>query len=98
MSFLNWRNPEKELPTDGQRVWVMLEPHKDRGSLFASAMSIEVCCGEVSWCNEGVECRVFNVDELGLGDISWVLRGELDGYDTRAIAWLPVDEMPLPKF
>ena len=90
---MNWRNPKEELPKDGHTVWVMLEPHKDRGSLQNSAMSIEIVCGEFNKASGLVE----NYDELGLGAIHWALSGDDEGRGT-AIAWLPVSEMWYPRW
>lgn len=95
---MRWRNPNEEMPEPNQIVWVMVEPHKDRGSLLKSAPSIEVACGWVSYSTEG-KCRVDNADELGHGAIGWQLGGKNEyGYDPFAIAWLPVEEMPLPSW
>lgn len=93
---MKWRDPAKELPVDGQTVWVLLAPHKDRGSLLKSAMSMEIVCGEV-YSNENV-IRVENMDELGMGSIGWYLvRPDNFIYDeSYGIAWLPVEELPLP--
>lgn len=101
---MKWRNPKNDLPKSGERVWVMLAPHKYRGSLLASAMSIEIACGEASWSNDNDACRVENGDELGSGSISWYLFAT-DNYRDRylqygyveAIAWLPLTEMPFPE-
>ncbi len=97
---MNWINPKLKLPVHGQLVWVMLEPHKIRGSLLQSAPSIQVVCGWVQTCNDG-EVIVSNYDELGSGGISWVLvqhPEDPDYYSQEAIAWMPVEDMPLPDF
>jgi hypothetical protein len=94
---MNWRNPKEVLPEQGQLVWVMLEPHKDRGSLLESAPSIEIVCG---WAFRYDDvCGVDNNDELGLGGISWYLTKSKNKYlnfEAGAMAWMPVEEMPLP--
>lgn len=97
MEKINWRNPKKELPSEGELVWVMLEPHKNRGSLLASTMSIEIVCGEVSYGRDG-SCVVFNHDELGQGNIGWLLNESKYHWETKAIAWIPINEMTLPNF
>lgn len=95
---MNWCNPKENLPTDNQMVWVMLEPHKNRGRLLDSSPSIEIVCGWTSHDNDG-SCRVENEDELGLGNISWYLVSKGKSYsEYNAIAWLPVNEMVLPRW
>ena len=93
---MRWRDPKQELPKEGQTVWVMLAPHKDRGSLRDSVMSIQILCGETSYARDGSSCRVDNGDELGRGNISWYLQNCPHYEDDEVIAWLPVEEMPLP--
>lgn len=95
---MNWRNPEIELPKEGQKVWIMLEPHKDRGSLLESAMSIQVVCGEATYLSDGKACLIENGDELGSGDIAWVLGDYESDYSEYAFAWLPVEEFIYPGF
>jgi hypothetical protein len=90
---MRWRKPEDELPGEGQRVWVMVSPHKDRGGLWESAMSIHIVCGETSYSADRTTCRVDNGDELGQGNVSWYLAGNLYDENERAIAWMPVAEM-----
>lgn len=97
---MNWRNPAEELPEQNQTVWVMLEPHKERGDLLESAMSIEIVAGITSYSNDNKSIRVENYDELGRGGISWYLKYDADDYypDSIAIAWLPINEMEFPKW
>lgn len=99
---MNWRNPKKELPKQDQKVWVMLEPHKERGSLQESAMSIQIVCGEVCHGTYGDTkekyCIIENYDELGWGSLSWKLAGAEDGTIAWVIAWLPVEEMVYPDW
>jgi len=95
---MNWRNPKEELPKQGQRVWVMLAPHKDRGSLLESAMSIQVVCGEASYSTDGKLLEIQNNDELGEGAIGWSFEdylkdSEYGDYQPKAIGWVPVEEM-----
>lgn len=93
---VRWRDPENELPEDNEIIWAMLEPHKNRGSLLKSAPSIQIVCG---WASvHGDECSIENADELGWGSVSWKLKSkEYYGGDTRAIAWVPLEEMTLPS-
>lgn len=91
---MNWRNPKKQLPKAGERVWLLLPPHKPRGTLNESAMSVEIVCGEVYYYGNTV--RVENNDELGQGSIGWLLQGESQ-FDEKALYWLPLQEMNLPK-
>lgn len=96
---MNWRDPRSELPFQGQRVWVMLEPHKDRGSFLDSAMSIQIVCGEACYSNDGKFLEIQNYDELGQGGIGWSFAEqrkddeEYGNYQPRATAWIPVEEM-----
>lgn len=97
---MNWRYPNKELPYQGQKVWVMLEPHKERGSLLDSAMSIQIVCGEASYgAADPTSLEIQNYDELGLGGIGWSFIDyrkddeDYGDYQPRAIAWIPVEEM-----
>lgn len=88
---MNWRNPENELPKEGDIVWCMLYPHKE------TVMSIQIVCGEVEYHPHQV--AVYNNDELGWGGIRWILK-QIDeddnAYDQFVMAWLPKDEMPMP--
>jgi hypothetical protein len=69
---MNWRDPKKELPYQGQRVWVMLQPHKERGSLLESAMSIQIVCGEAFYpSTDPKSLEIQNWDELGQDAIGW---------------------------
>lgn len=90
---MKWRNPKVELPVADQRVFVMLEAHKER------AESIEIVGGE-TWYPHNGGCFVENNDELGLGSKSYVLV-DRDDYDTdrqRAVAWIPLEEFPFPDW
>lgn len=89
---MNWRNPDKQLPEDGQVVFAMLEPHKVRGGLLDSAASIQIVCGWVDF--GGPSCVLENNDELGMGAISW----NFDGDYPDILAWLPVEEMSFPDW
>lgn len=91
---MNWRDPKKQLPKAGDKVWLLLPPHKPRGSLIDSAMSVEIVCGEV--CHYGHIVRVENNDELGQGNVAWLLQGESE-FEENALYWLPLNEMNLPK-
>jgi hypothetical protein len=91
---MNWRNPKKELPKQFQKVWVMLQPHKDRGSLLDSAMSIQNVCGEASYSTDGGFLEIQNNDELGQGFIGWSFENSIfSEYQPIAIAWMSVEEM-----
>jgi hypothetical protein len=90
---VNWRNPDQELPAEGQLVFVMLDPHKWRGSMLDSAASIMIVGG---WYRHG---RVENNDEIGEGSQCYLLNPKDESsYYSRAIAWIPVEEMAFPKF
>lgn len=95
---MNWINPRYSLPKEGQTVWVMLYPHKERGNFLNSAMSIEIVCGEVSFSNDGTSCRVENCDELGMGAVSWYLKAPEDFRygEPLGMAWLPLEDVPCP--
>lgn len=91
---MKWRSIKEELPKEGEVVWVMLEPHKDRGTLLQSAQSIQICCGEVRFMNPGsLDFEVQNNDELGLGAIAWTNSGGC--YGDPILAWMSVEDMPL---
>lgn len=94
---MHWRNPQKEKPELNQIVWVMLYPHKNRGTLKESAPSIQICCGWTCFSSSG-NWRVENMDELGLGGISWEPYQDFSMADSIILAWLPLDEMSLPSF
>lgn len=97
---MRWRDPKTELPDQDQIVWVLLAPHKPRGTLRESARSIRIVCGEANFYPQGV-CVVESYDELGTGNEAWVLRfrrgNDCDPYRDQALAWMPVDEMLLPE-
>lgn len=95
---MKWRNPKKELPKQNEKVFVMIKPHKDYGSLKESAMSIQIFCGETSYSNDDSSCRVENADELGQGNISWYLNGKPDYEENVVIAWIPTTEFHFPDF
>lgn len=98
---MKWRNPEAEMPENNQIVWVMLEAHKDRGSLEESGPSIEIVCGWAFSFPEHNYCRIENMDELGHGGIGWHLGKLPDGWDytePHAVAWMPVNEMVYPDW
>lgn len=89
---MNWRNPKKEFPEPGEVVWGLLDPHKQRGSLLESAPSMQIICG---WADlDGSIMRIENADELGFGNIEW--SSEDNNSTEKIIAWLPLNEMPLP--
>lgn len=72
----------------------MLAPHKERGSLLDSAMSIQIVCGEASYSRDGKLLEIQNYDELGQGAIGWSFEdSEFNDYQKRAIGWIPVEEM-----
>lgn len=77
----------------------MSKPHKHRGdTLLESARSIEIKCGEFLWSYEGPV--VENCDELGGGWETWGIyeREYESGLEANLIAWMLVEEMPLPDF
>lgn len=92
---MNWRNPKKELPKENQTIWGMVEPHKWRGSMLGSACSIQIVSG-LYWSG-----RLENNDEYGCGSIGWNLdpkKHSFHGDSGIIIAWLPIEEMPLPEY
>lgn len=91
---MKWRNPKEELPKHDQAVYVMLKPHKWRGSMRESAASIQIVAG---WYWSPL---VENIDEYGFGSLGYILdpATKEDGHKDRAIAWVPAEEMPLPEF
>jgi hypothetical protein len=99
---MKWINPQDSWPKNEQPVWLLLEPHKERGSLLDSAMSVLIVCGVAYNHPKLNECRIENYDELGLGGIGWSFYKNDDcmhNHDNgRPIAWLPVQEMILPDF
>lgn len=94
---MNWINPDAALPKQGETVWIMLYPHKERGNFLNSAMSIEIVCGVVGFTSDGL-CRVENYDELGMGGVGWYLTipEDFDWSEPAGMAWLPLKEMPCP--
>ena len=94
---MNWRNPSKELPKQGQKVWVMLEPQKGGGWSAASPeesmRSIQILCGEAS-SHDDTSCRMEKDTERGGGTITWNSEGD----STRVTAWVPIKEMMIPAF
>lgn len=90
---MNWRSPKMSLPESGQTVFVMLAPHKDRGDLLSSAMSIQIVCGVATYSQDGKQLEIQNYDELGMGNIGWSFGINSDSDEPRAMAWVPVQEM-----
>jgi len=91
--MIKWRNPKKELPKDNQEVFVMVEPHKNR------LTSVQIVAGWASTAED--YCYVDNSDELGMGSVCyWLKEKEKDngGFEERAIAWVPLNEIPYPEF
>jgi hypothetical protein len=104
---VSWRDPRVELPYDGQVIFVMIEPHKKRGSLRESIQSIMIVCGQ--WRSFSPEKfpnfidrpkgfgRIENMDEYGWGWQSWFFSCHDESKSSdNAIGWIPVEEMPLP--
>lgn len=98
---MKWKAFEEPWPEIGQWIWVMTKPHKHRGNtLSESARSIEIKCGEFVRNDDG-QPFVENCDELGGGWEYWAIWDydyEGDIHDQDLIAWMPVEEMPLPDF
>lgn len=95
---MNWRNPKKELPNEGEIVVILLQHWKERG-----ALSCELYCGEVEYSNDRLSCRAYNSDYIGAGAASWPIWQHED-YEYRnsdvdiAKAWIPASEFSLPKW
>lgn len=99
---MKWRNPKEELPKQDDVVWVMLKPHKWRGSNEESIQSIQIVCGNVNIYENG-DVFVLNHDELGLGSQCYELflakDSERDSvYNDFAVAWAALEDMGLPSW
>jgi hypothetical protein len=86
-----WRDPRKELPTDGSTVAVMFQHWKQH-----NPKSCEVMFGVVRCYNNG-DCLVETDDFTGKGNWYVELYGGNKSCDT-AIAWMPANEFVLPEW
>jgi len=93
---MRWRDASKEMPKCGQKVWVLLHPHKVRGDWLDSAESIQILAGEA--CETGNGMEVDNGDELGLGGICWKFEYDYSTVYEHIRGWMPLEEMIYPDF
>lgn len=105
--MINWRNPNKELPKEGEIVWVIYGHWKQHNPL-----SYELMSGEVSYTRYNDNPMVQSGDFTGKG--SWGIhlleeweakescdyftKGESYRNDEYAIAWIPASEFPMPEW
>lgn len=103
---MTWKNPLRNLPSRGERVWVLLYHWKNR-----QAMSCEIYAGEVEAMmhaevdaeGEGYtsEERVYveNCDDYGQGSSRWEFRDANSPEDCNKIAaWCYAYELKLPEW
>lgn len=88
---MKWIDPEKQLPENGQIIWILLKHWKEEGSL-----SCEIYSGEVWEAAPGI-LLVDNNDYIGQGSQRWHFNKEEYGCDA-IYAWAPRDEIPVPIF
>ena len=91
---MRWRNPIKELPNEGDVIWVLLKHYKR--DPHPTPLNCEIYAGEVGRDNSGV-LFVDNADEIGQGWQIWTF-GEENARAEHIDAWLPVEEMLVPEF
>lgn len=91
---MNWRDPKKELPKEGEIVAVLYQHPKKH-----KYMSSQIMFGEVEWAHDKSSCRVDSGDFTGQGLWSVYLKvSEEDYCDDIGIAWLPAKEFILPQW
>lgn len=93
---MNWRKTT-ELPDANELIWVLVQHWKENGPL-----SCEIYCGEVLYDRDNLGCAAFNNDDIGLGSQMWIIKPRPEHrqsqYDDKVLAWMPVNELPLPKW
>ena len=94
-----WKDPEKELPEDGEQIWVLTQHWKKNGPL-----SITIFGGEATRIQAGEldMMAAINKDYLGEG---WrqvalkVLKGDILKNETHfAAAWCRATELDMPNW
>lgn len=89
---LNWRDSKKELPKEGEIVWVIYQHWKEH-----NPRSCQIFCGEVQYNNSGKDPRVQTDDFTGSGAWAVYFNGEQVSED-RALAWIPASEFKMPEW
>jgi hypothetical protein len=90
---IRWRNPEEDLPEEGQIVWVVYAHSKEQ-----RPQSYQLMAGTVECDNTGRVSRVQSDDWTGAGSWAVYFPNPWDYSDDVAIAWVPADEINLPEW
>jgi len=91
---LNWKDPKKELPREGEIVWVLYKHWKNN-----NPMSYELMSGEVEYNNKNQDPRVCSCDYTGKGNWSVYLLNTYDhSGEEYAEAWIYPKDFQLPDW
>ena len=92
--MIEWKNPEKEWPQQGEIVWCVYRHNKRE-----YPQSYQIMAGEVEVSNEG-SIRVNSCDYTGCGNWSVYLKYSNDKYclDDIALAWCYRKAFVLPDW
>jgi len=87
-----WRNPKKELPNQGEQVWMLYKHWKENGIL-----GFQIMGGEIEYVDptKKIGGRACSGDFTGQGN--WSVYFDEDNQDV-AIAWAYPDDLPLPEW
>jgi hypothetical protein len=94
---MNWKDPKKELPKEGQTIAVVTQHWKEHNPL-----SCEIYFGVVQYDNQGKNPIVNNEDFTGKGSY-WIYltQDEEDEFfynKEYALAWIDYKELQLPSW
>lgn len=87
---MNWKNPEKDLPKEGEIVAVLFQHWKEHKPL-----SCEILFGEVEYYDE--DCTVQTNDMTGMGSYNIKLKGK-SMHGENILAWISSKEFELPSW
>ena len=107
---LNWRDPRKEKPKVGQKIWLVdvhwkqefPESYEIHGAEYCGINKLEgedkdnYCYGAFGFAD--------NIDYFGQGSQTWVfpppyMKSLAKGMDEQTVcAWIPAEELELPDF
>lgn len=92
---MNWRNPNKELPKDGEVVWVVTQHNKQH-----NPRSCEIFCGEVEVYEEEniKDVRINTIDFTGQGCTQVTIGPTVDSWYPKAVAWCYPIDLPMPEW
>lgn len=95
--MIPWKNPEKELPAPGEKIWILNQHWKKEGILSCEIMGCEV--RRVT--TDQIDVLVAeNTDYTGAGWVSFDLKVFTNGEKERErpLAWCRMDELLLPEW